>query len=417
MNEEQFDQRYRLEPQYEDRPATQRRSEFVLGRQREFQAQLKRRPINIAYFEELLDLCPLPDDVPQVGCFCNMIPVEIIYALGARPVRLGCGNAALVQPGEEVLAGEICPLVKASFGMFLDAESPANRCDVILIPTSCDAKRKLGEVLSDYKPTLMFNLPPEQDAKRYGKTVATEIARMADFLSERLGKKLSTGALLAAIDMGQRRARLLRRLQEVRAAKPAALSLRDLFIVVQSSFTGVNLEEWLREAECVLDEMENFEPERKRLRPRMVLAGAPIIWPNFKVLNLIEESGADVVADTLCTGAHSCFDPVVYDEKNRTALMRALGFRYVFASTCPCFVSQGTRISRVLELVEEFEADGVINHSLRLCQLFDMEVYRLSRILKERKIPSANIRTDYSLEDTEQLRVRLEAFLETVGED
>ena len=27
-----------------------------------------------------------------------------------------------------------------------------------------------------------------------------------------------------------------------------------------------------------------------------------------------------------------------------------------------------------------------------------------------------NMRTDYSLEDTEQLRVRLEAFLETVGE-
>jgi len=149
----------------------------------------------------------------------------------------------------------------------------------------------------------------------------------------------------------------------------------------------------------------------------MILTGAPMIWPNFKVLNLIEESGADVVADTLCCGAQSCCDPVVADERSRSALMRALAQRYVFASACPCFVSQATRISRVLELAGEHHAAGVINYSLRLCQLFDMETYRLSRVMRARKMPFMNLRTDYSLEDTEQLRVRLEAFLETVGEE
>ena len=37
--------------------------------------------------------------------------------------------------------------------------------------------------------------------------------------------------------------------------------------------------------------------------------------------------------------------------------MRALAERYVFASPCPCFISQGTRISRVLDLAEEYKAD------------------------------------------------------------
>jgi len=45
-----------------------------------------------------------------------------------------------------------------------------------------------------------------------------------------------------------------------------------------------------------------------------------------------------------------------------------------------------------------------------------MESYRLARVLKSKRIPFMSLRTDYSLEDTEQLRVRLEAFLETVGE-
>ena len=190
--------------------------------------------------------------------------------------------------------------------------------------------------------------------------------------------------------------------------------MRDFFLMIQASFTGVSLEKWLVEAGKVLAGVRAFKSTRKRLRPRLVLTGAPIVWPNFKPLNLIEECGADVVADSVCTGAQSCFDPVVYEEKGRSALMRALAHRYVFASPCPCFISQGTRISRVLDLVEEFKADGVLNYGLRLCQLFDMEAYRLSRVLKQEKVPFANLRTDYSLEDTEQLRVRLEAFLETL---
>jgi benzoyl-CoA reductase/2-hydroxyglutaryl-CoA dehydratase subunit BcrC/BadD/HgdB len=146
------------------------------------------------------------------------------------------------------------------------------------------------------------------------------------------------------------------------------------------------------------------------------LTGAPLIWPNFKLLNLVEECAADIVADTLCSGVQGLFDPVVVDEKDWGALMRALASRYVFGSACPCFSSQGTRLSRVMDLVKEYKADGVLHHGLRLCQLFDIETYRVSQVLKAQKIPLINLRTDYSLEDTEQLRVRLEAFLETLGE-
>ena len=78
---------------------------------------------------------------------------------------------------------------------------------------------------------------------------------------------------------------------------------------------------------------------------------------------------------------------MVYDERGRTGLLRALGARYVFSSLCPCFISQATRMSRVLDLVEEFKADGVLNYGLRLCQLFDMEAYRLQRVLKSKRIP------------------------------
>ena len=416
MSQPQFDGRYRLPPPRVEDPGARKRARFVAEQQKQILAALARRPANIAWFQDLLDAGAAPGSGPLVGYFCNMIPVELIYALGARPVRIDCGSPALVAAGEEALSGEICPLAKASFGAFMDPQGLPHQCAALVLPASCDAKRKLGEVLADYKPVFTFNLPPEQDAGRYGAFAAAEVERLGDFLAGALGRRLSTGALLEAIELTRRRAMLVRELQAARAAEPAALSVRDFFLVIQASFTGVALGQWLAEAGKVLAEVRSFKSGRKRLRPRLVLTGAPIVWPNYKVLNLIEECGADVVADTVCTGAQSCFDPVVYDERSRSALLRALAHRYVFASSCPCFISQGTRLSRVLDLVAEFKADGVVSYGLRLCQLFDMEAYRLSRVLKARKIPFANLRTDYSLEDTEQLRVRLEAFLETLGE-
>ena len=419
MNKEQFDSRYRVDPYRASNPRLRKRGRFVAEQQRELQQQLHRRPGNIEWFERALDMQAAPespDGTPLVGYFCNMMPVELIHALGARSVRLGCGNPVLVQSGEEVLAGDICPLAKASYGDLMDGEGVADSCEAIVLPASCDAKRKLAEVLSDYAPTFVLNLPPEQDAHRYRRFATDEMARLADFLSDRLGKRLSRRRLREEIERSRRVTALVRELQSVRAQKPAAMSVRDLFVIIQAAFAGVDTEEWLAQAGPVLEELRAFEPERRRLRPRLVLTGAPMIWPNFKPLNIIEECGADVVADTLCSGAQSYYDPVAYDETGRRALLRALAMRYIFASVCPCFISQGRRIARVLELVDEFHADGVVNYALRLCQLFDMESYRLGRILKEQRVPFANMRTDYSLEDTEQLRVRLEAFLETLGD-
>lgn len=417
MADDQFDKRFRMQPRFAGNPGARKRSRYATARQKELQGQIRFRPANIDYFQARVEDPAIPEGARVVGTLCNMVPPEIVLALGAVPARLGCGNPALVQSGEEVLSGEICPLAKSSFASFLDEEQLANRVDCLVVPTTCDAKRKLGEILADYRPVFMLNLPPEQDYSRYWKSAVRELERLIDFLRERVGRKLKTADLSRAIELGLRRTRLVRDLQEIRAAKPEALSIRDFHLVIQASNATADLEGWLDEAETLLAEVRAYEPVRERIRPRLILTGAPAIWPNFKPLNLIEECGADVVGDTLCTGGQAFFDAAVPDERSRSALLRALVQRDIFGSACPCFISSATRLSRVLDLVGQNRADGVVHYGLRLCQLFDMEVYRLSAALKERGIPFMNMRTDYSLEDTEQLRVRLEAFLETIEEE
>jgi len=415
--EKQYSGAYQLPPKKSGiTPATDRIRSVALEQTR-IQSEAKYRPDNISFYQDALVSPKVPEGgIPIIGTYCNMIPVEIILAMGAETARLGCGNPAAVPIGEEMIPGDVCPLVKASVGMNLCADSFVSKCSVFIIPTSCDAKKKLGEILSDFKPVFMLNLPPEQNANLYLKQTAKELERMIAFISKHLKLKFDRKRLRDEIRKSNTRTSLLRRIQELRNSRPDILSVRDLFMIVQSSYFSHG-QEWLDQTVDVVKWLERKEfevPKPKLSRKRLVLTGAPMIFPNFKVLNVIEESGADIVADTLCSGVQGCFDPVVTDEGWTGALLRSLAMKYVFASICPCFISQDSKLNRVLDLAKEFKVDGVINHALRLCQLCDMENYRTHQILRKNQIPILDVRTDYSLEDTEQLRVRIEAFLETL---
>ncbi len=410
------DHPYQLPPIWSDRLSLRRKQHAVLEEQRRRLHEIPRRPPNIAWFEQqLLNPSLSPPQTRRFGLLCNFAPPELFWAVNAETLRFDCGSSAALLAGEELVVGDICPLAKATLGLVSSRNPLPNSCNAWVVPASCDPKRKLIEWLADFKTVFSLSLPPNPDPTRYAHAMTDEYNRLADFIARRTGRRIRRDALQLAINDSNQRAALSRRLQEARIAHPESMSLQDAFLIIQSSlFSPTPLAEWLPEAEKAVRYAESFQPERKRLRPRLILTGAPIVWPNFKPIQVLEESGADLVADTLCTGIQSCADPALTDESGWNALLRALAARSVFGSPCPCFTDSINRFNRILDLVERSNAHGVVNYALRLCQPFDLETGRLERVLKARGIPLLTLRTDYSLEDTEQLRVRVEAFLETL---
>jgi benzoyl-CoA reductase/2-hydroxyglutaryl-CoA dehydratase subunit BcrC/BadD/HgdB len=93
-------------------------------------------------------------------------------------------------------------------------------------------------------------------------------------------------------------------------------------------------------------------------------------------------------------------------------MLRAVAEKALLPCTCPCFVSGDERIDRLLELARASRARGVIHHTLRLCQLYDLELARVSAALRERDLPLLNVYAEHGAEDTAVLRNRVEAFVE-----
>ena len=387
------------------------------------------RAQGMAYFDEAANLFSKRQDEIQahkdaggrvIGTFCTFVPVELIYAAGAIPVRLDSGIYHTVDIGEEILPNEVCPVVKSSLGTKIVQSSPYfELCDATISPSTCDAKTKLGEILEDYLPVWMIDLPRGRDTAQSKGFWVAEVFELKKRIEKFCGQKISRKSLKSAIELVSQAQKAFCRLHDVRKASMPVIMGRDAMLAIQALFND-DIERWTRKTEELCNELdEHIAMKRKGYdaeMPRMMLAGSPIIWPNWKVPNIVEEAGAIIVCDELCSGVRGLYDPVRVDEWTMDDMLTAVAERYLLPSTCPCFTPNDNRANRLLQMVEDFKVQGVIYHILRGCHTYSIEFMRIKRVLERSNIPIHRIETDYSQEDTGQIKTRIQAFLEMVKE-
>jgi len=285
-------------------------------------------------------------------------------------------------------------------------------CDMFVVPAGCDGKKKLATLLANQLPTHVLELPSHKDSERSRQLWLDEI-KVLEFEIERLtGNRISRRSLLEAVNLSRRRTEVARWLLELRRNNPCPISGRDVLLVFQASFVD-DVERWIERVEELCEELESTS--NRMDGKRILLTGSPILFPGFKLLNIIEEAGATVVADELCGGTQRLYNPIVIDEKTEEAILAAIAERYLLPCTCPCFIGSDDRIDRLLELAEAFRINGVIHHTQRLCQLFDIECVTVENVFKRKGIPFLNIYSDLSPEDEGQIKTRVEAFLEMIS--
>ena len=63
----------------------------------------------------------------------------------------------------------------------------------------------------------------------------------------------------------------------------------------------------------------------------------------------------------------------------------------------------------------DWRADAAVQYVLQYCHTYNVEAMRVDEALAEAGVPSLKIETDYSQEDSGQLRTRIEALLESLS--
>lgn len=348
------------------------------------------------------------------GTFCVYVPDEVIFAAGGIATGLCGGSQFWVPGGEKVLPANTCPLIKASVGARLDGTCPFFRiADMYIGETTCDGKKKAWEILNQEVPVHVMDLPQMKRAKDV-QAWKEEINLLMAKVEEFTGNKVQPEVLADKIHLINEKRKALSRLYNTRKNSPVPISGKDALLITQIAFYD-DPARFTAQLNALCDELDKRVQEGIGVleagRPRILITGTPMAIPNWKLHHVIESLGSPVVAEELCTGVRYFENPVDESGSTLEEQLQNLANRYMNIN-CACFTPNPGRIDDILRLVKEYKVDGVIDCSLQFCGLYSTEGYLVQQALKKEGIPVLHIETDYSEQDFEQIRTRVEAFLE-----
>ena len=348
------------------------------------------------------------------GTFCVYVPDEVVIAADGIVTGLCGGSQFWVPDGEAVLPKSTCPLIKASVGARLGKTCPFFRiADMYVGETTCDGKKKAWEILGEDVPMYIMDMPQMKRPKDVEKW-ADEVKEFAGVVENFTGNKITPEKLREAIHIINEKRKALARVYEARKAEKLPISGKDALLMMQIAFFDDPVR-CAQMANKLADELEQRIKDGVSVFPegtkRILVTGTPMAIPNWKLHHIIETSGGAVVCEETCTGTRYFENLVDETKETLEEQYQAIARRYM-GINCACFTPNHGRVDDILRLAKEYRVDGVIDVNLKFCCLYDTEGYTVEKALKEAGIPVLGIETDYTDTDAEQLRTRIEAFIE-----
>jgi benzoyl-CoA reductase/2-hydroxyglutaryl-CoA dehydratase subunit BcrC/BadD/HgdB len=353
-----------------------------------------------------------------IGSFCVFVPEEIVRAADATLVGLCAGAEFATEEVEKVLPRNTCSLIKSAFGFKLGKVCPyLESSDMIVGENTCDGKKKSYEVLNRLVPNLYVMDLPQMKSTEGRAVLRAEYDRFKSAVEQLTGVTIDAGRLKRGIEIVNNKRKAVHRLSRLRKADPAPISGLDALLINQVFFYDDPIR-FTDSVNKICDELEGRINAGKGVfpngAPRILLSGCPMAVPNWKLPWIIETSGAVIVGEESCVGERGTRNLVEDSGNTVDDLMEAIGERY-FKVDCAIFTPNPDRLAHVEEMYSAYGAHGVIHYGLQFCQPYQIESLEVERFLEDKGIPTLRIDTDYSMEDAEQLKTRVEAFIERLG--
>ena len=349
--------------------------------------------------------------IPVVGSYCTYFPKELPMAIGAAAVSLCSMSGETIEVAEQDLPKNLCPLIKASYGFAKTDKCPYFYfSDLIVGETTCDGKKKMYELMSQFKDVYVMQLPQSQDerGRKFWRESCLELKRK---LEEKFGTVITDEAVRQAVHTENGVRRALQRFYGVMKHDPAPITGLELFRVLYGSTFKLDRSSLADELNALTDKIEAEYAAGKRLdkKPRILITGCPMGGATEKVIEAIENNGGVVVTYENCSGAKAIEREVKEDTDD---IYGAIADRYLGIG-CSVMTPNNNRFKLLDEMIDEYKVDGVVEMVLQACHTYSVESKSVrSFVTHDKEIPYIYIETDYSKTDVGQLNTRLAAFVE-----
>jgi benzoyl-CoA reductase subunit C len=344
-----------------------------------------------------------------LGYFCTYVPEEILHAAGVLPIRI-LGSHEPQDVTEPHIFGMYCPFCRDCLAQGLKGRY--DYLDGIMIAQSCLHIRQAYTSWEKHRPTefsYYLCMPNHVQSPRALPYLTEELVQFKAAVEEWTGKTITDDALDEAIEVYNENRRLMHAVYETRkAANPPLTGEEAMEMVIASQMTDKT--EHNRELKRILGEL----PDRKNGREagvRLMIIGSEDDDTEF--MNMVESCGATFVVDEHCTGTRYFWNEV----EPRENRLEAIAARYIDRVPCPSkdWVER-IRIEHILQLAEEWNVDGAVLMQQKFCDPHELDTPAVRKALEEKGIKTLFLEFDVTV-PIGQFKVRVEAFLEMLGEE
>lgn len=193
---------------------------------------------------------------------------------------------------------------------------------------------------------------------------------------------------------------------------PTPISGTDLLKVMWGRSFQFKRDEFTSRVKELISELKDMtargDSATQASSKRILVTGCPTGVGQEKVMRIIEEAGGSIVLQESCSGIKAFVD-LVSEEMDP---FEALAEKYS-KTPCSCLSPNTGRLELLSRLVEEYQVNGVVDITLQACHTYNIESYSVKEHLKKKhNLPLLQIETDYSEADTQQIKLRVDSFLE-----
>ncbi len=345
----------------------------------------------------------------KIGWFCSYVPEEIIMAAGLEPVRLQ-GSEDRIKEADGYICSNLCPYLKNLLETGLSSKM-ADMAGIVFV-NSCDGMRRLYDLWTQYVESKLLVYWLEVP-KNQNESAVSYFTNQLSSWSERLGKdfrvEISEERLKEAIALMNEHRRLIAEIFEDQKEYPPRYAGSDLLQLLTFEATVPKLEGTNRLKETLRDFPGTSSKQVNQ--PRLLVIGNEIHRP--ALFDMVEKAEGSIVLFDSCNGLKQYTDLV----NDLGSPLNALARRYLLKPSCARMPGFESRLERLKKLIKDYGIQGVIYSNIKYCDYGLFETPQIEKLMQDLGLPFLVLENDYVWSDVERIRIRVEAFLETVRQE
>ncbi|WP_035293342.1 MULTISPECIES: 2-hydroxyacyl-CoA dehydratase family protein [Clostridiaceae] len=335
-------------------------------------------------------------DIPNIVVIDTGIPDIYIRALNINTHYIFGGVYQGNSAVQEVFPQISDPIIKSAFSLLVSEYNPQEQQLTVVMPVHNITARKALPFLSEAK----FNvLSTEQNiflSKEISDQFIDEQNEVWYTLQQAVQKAVPAKELLQYAEAITYAYHALVKLEESSCPTFITSFIRQTYYMVS------DLEKWSIEVEHLAERYP------KNLKSSLLLlTGSPILFPNTKLLSILQSLSLKKYQNH-CAIPKPCNYDTLLNSKGLPVNLLYNQLHEIHYQAVKQDISHTFSVSAA----EIKHSNGVIYHLLKGQLFYAYEAEQVEKICIDNGIPFVLIETDYTDTDTEQIRIRLEAFAE-----